>query len=770
MIYHYIKSFLKSVKKNRFFYTINLIGFLAGFLLLTIIFTFVYQELSFDRFHKNAPNIYRIHSGGYGVTPLCFGEKLKNRIPEITGIVRFSSKDLTIVYNNKELTIGKTYYTDPEIFQFFSFKLLSGNAANVLKDPFSIVINKSTANKLYGKRSSLGETIQDKDGVIYTITGIMEDIPYNSHIQSSAFISIETLRHTGDENTFNCGSWENLTYVSLTEKSNSTETEAKINTILEDSRMGTSDGKFELKLEPLKKVYFDSENNKFDGSMHGNLQTVILYLAISILILLVVILNYINLSTAISGSRIKEIAIQKVNGAERIQIVKQIMLEALGVAFISFIIALSIIELLLPQLSSLLNLPISSSLNRSLLYLYYFVGVIIIGIITGLVPGIFLSKINEIKALKNESVFNSRGIQRKILLVFQLVIVAVLLNSTFIIKRQISYVFKKDLGFQYDNVISFDLSKSLQDKNELLKNNLLKNPRIESVSFSDGLIGEEYSKHPVNIGGADKICTFYSIDTNYLALYKIKLKYGRGFSPDLKTDITNSCIINEEACKTFGIENPVGKSMANKKVIVGVVYNFNFTSLHNKIEPLIINCGNGKVVQIRISADNQEETINFVKRTCKSISPDFECNYSFLDNRIKKLYKSELDLKSSFEIYSLITFIIALLGLFGLTLFMVKKKTKEIGIRKLYGARLNDTFKLFTKEQIRIVIISNVLAIPISFLVMNKWLTNFQFRVDIGFLVFFETFFITIAFTLLAISFLIIKTHKTNLIETLKHE
>jgi putative ABC transport system permease protein len=289
------------------------------------------------------------------------------------------------------------------------------------------------------------------------------------------------------------------------------------------------------------------------------------------------------------------------------------------------------------------------------------------------------------------------------------------------------------------------------------------------VSFSDGLTGDGLTKRPVSLDDVKKLCNYNSIDPGYLPLYKIKLKYGRNFSFDLKTDFQNHCIINEEACRAFGVENPVGKLLGNSEII-GVVYNFNFTSLHNMIEPLVMTCGNGRIVQVKISALNQEETISYIKNTCKSISPDFEGNYSFLDNRIKQLYKSDLDLKSSFAVYSIITLIIALLGLFGLTLFTIRKKTKETGIRILYGARLNDTFSLFTRELIRIVIISNILAIPVSFLVMNKWLYYFQYRADIGFLVFLKTFLITITFTLLAVTFLILKTHKTNLIETLKHE
>ena len=248
------------------------------------------------------------------------------------------------------------------------------------------------------------------------------------------------------------------------------------------------------------------------------------------------------------------------------------------------------------------------------------------------------------------------------------------------------------------------------------------------------------------------------------------MKLGRGFSWDLISDSNNCCIINEEACKVFDLLNPIDKKL-NNLTIIGVVHDFNYTSLHDQIEPLILLCGNkGEVTQIKISSENQDETIDFIKNTCKNISPDFECNLSFLDSRIKELYKSELNLKNSFEVYSFITFTIALLGLFGLTLFIIRKKTKEVTIRKVYGAKLDDTFKLLAKEQLWIVIFSNCLAIPATYFVMNNWLNNFQFRVDIGFIVFLKTFLITVAFTLLAISFLVLKTYRISTIQNLKIE
>ena len=769
-MHHNIKSILTSVKKNHFFYSINLIGFLTGFLVLTIIFNFVFQELSFDRFHENAENIYRIKSGEYGVTPLCFAEKLKNKIPEINGIVRLSTENLTIVDQNTEVHIGKSYYTDPDIFNIFSYKLLSGDANEVLIAPFSIVINKSTANKLFRSSSPVGETIQDRNGTVYTITAVMEDIPYNSHIQANAFISVETLRHSGEEYEFGCGAWGILTYVSLSNNTNCKEIEEKINSILDDSKMETDDGKSYLELQPLKKIYFDFKNNKFDGSKHGNRQTVLLYFAISILVLLIVIINYINLSTLIAGGRIKEIAIRKIYGAKRYHIIQQVLLEALGTVLISFLIALLVIELLLPQLSSLLNISISDSQNRSLLYLYYFIGISIIGLISGVIPGVFLSRISEIKALKNKSFLSSHGFQRKVLLVIQLFIVAIFLNSTFIINNQISFILKKDIGFQYDNVVYFNLDKTLIKKWEILKSELLQSPYIKFVSFSDGLIGKSFAKSTMNCNDNTKLCNFYSTDPDYIDLYKMSMKYGRNFSWDFKSDLENSCIINEVACKVFEITNPFGKKVGNRTVI-GIVHDFNYTSLHNQIEPLVICCGNGgKIIQIKISTENIDETVGFINSTCKGISPDYECNFSFLNSKIKELYKSELDLKNSFKMYSIITFIIALLGLFGLFLFTIKKKAKEVSIRKLFGAKLKDTFKLLAKEQVLIVTFSNILAIPITFLVMNNWLDNFQFRDEIGIIVFLKTYLMTVAFTLMTILLLIVKTHRASLIESFQNE
>ncbi len=764
MIYHYIQSFLRSVKKNQFFYSINLIGFFVGFLILTVITAFVYQEFSFDRFHENSSNIYRINSGGYGVTPLCFKEKLDGKLAEISHVVQLSSTSLEINYNEQILNIGKTYYTDSELFDVFSFKLLSGNPNHVLQAPFSIVLDKSTASELFGEQSPLGKIIHGKHGD-YTVTGIMEDIPYNSHIQSKAFISFETLRQVEGENAFNCGSWFSLTYVSLLKNSIVKDTETEINTILKDSRMANNP----LKLESLKKVYFDYNNNKYDGCKHGNIQTTFLYLGIAIFILIIVVFNYINLSTTILISRLKEFSIRKINGAKRKDIIKHVMIETVGVAFVSLIIALVVVEFLLHPLSNILNIPISSAFKRTSLYTYFFAGIGITSFIIGLIPGIFISKVNEIKVLKNESIFGSRNMQRKLLLVFELIIVAILLNSLLLVKKQIDFMLQKDMGLQYENVIAFNVDQILQDKSELLKGKLLAAPSIEKVSFSNSLIGEGFTKVPIDVTDDKELCYTYFIDSEYILLYNIDIKYGRNFSFDLITDGNSSCIINEEACKSIGMENPIDK-VVNGKRIVGVVKNFNYSSLHDKIEPLILSCGKGNVLQIRIAQDNQEKTINFIKDVCMSISPDFDFNYAFLDSRIKNLYKSDMNVKSSIEIYSILAFLITLLGLWGLMLFTIKKKTKEVCIRKLHGARMSDTFKLFAKEQVSIVLISNIVSIPISIFIVNKWLNNFAYKVDIGFLIFIKTLFVVAFFTILAISFLIIKSQKANLVETLKYE
>lgn len=771
MIYHYIQSFCASIKRNRFFYFINMVGFLTGFLLLTLIFTYVSQELSFDKFHKNVSTIYRLHPVGYGVTPLCFSDKLKDKLPEITGMVRFSVTDLAIDHNNRMVQIEKVFYTDPEVFQVFSFPLLSGNAPTALQKPFSIVLNQTTAGKLFGKSNPIGETIRDKNGRIYTITGVMADIPYNSHLQYNALVSMETLKFMNDKSAFDCSNWSNLSYVNLSDKANKDEVERKINILLDEDKMEGDDGKIQLRLESMKEIYFDSNDNRFDGSKHGNMQTVMLYLGIAILILLTVIINYINLSTAISGSRAKEIAIRKINGATRIQIVSQILVETVGIAIISFAVALAIIEVLLPQLSNLLNLQISESTNRSFLYLGYFVGVVAVGIIAGLIPGAFLSKTSEIKALKNESVFNTHGYQRKILLAIQLIIVAVILNSTFIIHAQISYLFKKDLGVSCQNVVCFRLDEKLVEKQQVVRTNLLANPRIKAVTISYALIGDGLGKAPQTCDSNTVMCNISSIDPEYLEMYGLKMKYGRNFDRNIETDSTTGCIVNEAMCRALGIENPTDKLFSTKRVI-GVVYDFNYTSLHDQIEPLLIRLSNkdDSYAQVKIDGTNQEETLQFIRNTCSSISPTYNGEYIFLENRIKELYKSELDLKRSFQVYSIVTLIVAMLGLFGLTLFLINKKMKEVSLRKLFGARFSDTFKLLTKELLWIAAIANILAIPMTCWITNRWLSNFQYRIEIGALPFLESFIITVILIVLAISFLIVKAHSISIMKALKHE
>lgn len=770
MFIHYLKLFVASVKKNRFFYLLNTIGFAMAFLLLTLIFTYVYQENSFDRFHKNASHIYRIHSGGYGVTPLGFADELKDKLPEIERIVRFSGGELSVVHNNKEIEVGKIEYTDPEVFEAFSFQLLSGNTSTLLKAPNSIVINSSLAHKLFGNQSALGKNLQSKDGKTYRVEGVMSDIPYNSHIQAQAFISLETLRGKGEEYNFNCGSWSSLTYLKLLDNAVVSDVETKINTVLDEFRMRTFEGKIPLELQPLNEVYFDFDNNKFDGSKHGNAQTVALYFAIALLLIGLVVINYINLSTAIAGGRMKEIAIRKINGASDSQILAQMLFEAIVTALVSFGIALLCIEMLMPDLCKLLNFEIAVTFNRSSLYLICLIVNVLIGILSGLIPGLFLSKLKEIKVLKKETVLNTNGMQRKVLLVFQLLIVACLLNASFIMKNQINYIFDKDLGYEYENVITFPLDRNLLAKKDVLKQALLKEPYVEGVSFSTCLLGSSFSKASLGNSDNKKMCYMTFIDPDYIGLYDMKLIEGRNFSWKRTADFSKACMLNRSAQLAFGIENIETQLFGGAK-IVAVIDDFNFGSLHNQIEPLIIYCGaDGTNAQLKFSAACNDKYLKEIEAIIKTISPNSDFDYSLLKEKIKALYQSDLNLKNSIQFYSFITLVIALLGLFGLTLFLIKKKNKEICLRKLFGANLSDTLKRLSKEQIWIVLIANILALPISYWFMEKWLTNFEFTQEIDFVVYLKTLLITLVLTLLAVMLLIVKTYKVNVLQALRHE
>ncbi|MGZ2370479.1 ABC transporter permease [Ancylomarina sp. YFZ004] len=770
MFIHYLKSFVASVKKNRFFYLLNTIGFAMAFLLLTLIFTYVYQETSFDRFHKNSSHIYRLHSVGYGVTPLGFADQLKDKLPEIESMVRFSGGELSVVHNNKEIRVGKVEYTDPEVFDVFSFQLLSGNASTLLKAPNTIVISSSLSCKLFGDQSPLGKSLYAKNGKTFRVEGVMEDIPYNSHIQAQAFISLETLRGEGEEHDFNCGSWSSLSYLKLSYNAVISDVETKINAALEEFRMSDSEGKIPLELQPLNEICFDYANNKYDGSKHVNAQTVTLYFAIALLLIGIVVINYINLSTAIAGGRMKEIAIRKLNGASDSQILAQTLLEAIATALVSFGLALLFVEMLMPDLCKLLNIEISLVFNRSSLYLIYLIIIVLIGSLSGLIPGLFLSKLKEISVLKKETIFNSNGLQRKALLVFQLLIVACLLNASFIMKNQINYIFEKDLGYKYENIITFRLNKDLLAKKEVLKQALLKKPYVEGISFSTCLMGGDYSKSSMGNIDNKRMCYWTIIDPGYTDLYNIKLVEGRNFSWDRTADFSKTCMLNKAALLAFGIEN-IETDLFEGKEILAVVDDFNFTSLYSQVEPLVIYCGeDGAIAQLKFSGACNDDKLQEIESVMKAISPNSDFDYSLLEDRIKALYQSDLDLKNSIQFYSFITLVIALLGLFGLTLFLIRKKNKEICLRKLFGANFSDTSKLLSKEQIWIVLIANIMALPISYWFMGKWLTNFQFRQEIDFVVYIKTLMITLVLTLLAVLVLIVKTHRVNLIQALRHE
>ncbi len=769
MINYYLKSFITSIRKNQFFYSINLIGFLTGFIIFLVILSFIHQEISFDKFHKNADYIYRINSGGYGVTPLCFGEKLHNKVPEISDIVRFSSSELIIVHKDIQTEPKKIYYADKNVFEVFTFKLIQGNKDDVLKEPYSLVISKTVSKQLFGDISPVGEIIKTKKGTIYTITGVMEDIPQNSHLQCDLFSSIETLSAI-DENAINCGGWGHLSYVLLLENTIKDTVAHKINTILADNRMRDSNGVLELKLENLKNLYFDHENNKFDGCKHGDKQTVIIYFAVSFLLLFLVIINYINLFIAISSSKLKSLAVKKILGASRNQIITQFIFESLGLSIVSFILTITIINAFLSDISKILNLNLNLTQNWVLLYLVFFFVVSIIGILTGYISGFSISKLKAIHVLKKESFFKSKGIQRKLILVLQLSIVAVLLNSSFIINNQLRYVLTKDLGFDHKSVIFFRLNEELENKAEVLKSSLLKVPGIKNISFSSSIFSDGFGKSPFDKNDHTELCNFISVDPEYIDLYNLTIIEGRNFSVDYPGDFESSCIINEQMRKAFELNNPINEVLGKRK-IVGVISDFNFSSLHNSIEPLIIYCDKyNPYVQLKIDHIRNDEILLQIKKMSNDLSPNNNLEFSFLDSKLKELYKSEYDLNNNLKVYSSITLIIALLGIFGLTLFMIKKKYKEIGIRKLFGAKFKDVFLLLTKEYFWIILIANALALPITINSMNKWIANFQYKLDFDYSVYLKTFLIELIFTLFAILLIIFKSHKIDPLEVLKEE
>jgi putative ABC transport system permease protein len=789
MNWKYLRNVWRNLKRNKLSSFINIVGLATGIATFMLTGIYVYNELSYDRFHVNHERIFEISIDGDLNLCAPIAKWLENEYPEIENIVRLDKEfggggKAILKYSgeNQQISIdvANIIYADSSFFDIFSFKVFLGDKNKALTDPNSIVLTKSIAEKLFGTENPIGKNIKffskSRDITLdLTVTAIIEDTPVHSSISYNGIISFETRYSDSPKMEEDWGNWGYPTYIKLNKNARIADFKLKVNPswveLAKDKLQitGASDNEIVnyLKFVPLKDVQFFGNSKR---------QFISLILIIGIIVIVIAIVNFINLSVAKSSNRSREIGIKKVFGSGRTGIIFQLLFESVSLSFLSTFLALFIVVMISPVFEKITGWNLSFEQEN---YFYIIVilitGSLIIGLIAGLYPALFLSSFNPVRTFKNETSFGSKGEKFKIfLMVFQFAISISLIICTIVITKQVRYLRTKNVGFDKENLIYCDRSK-VSKKYDTFKQKLLQNPNIHNIASSNTSLARNFPMTNSSVI-IDKERTFYTmtVDQDFVQTIGLKIIKGRDFSWDISTDQYGAMIINETAVKEFELTDPIGTELemfGYKVYIIGVMKDFHASSFHQKIPPsaLWVAPWNG-TINFRIDAKNKDKSIAYIKKIWDEFSPDVPFEYHFLDEEYDSLYKSEEKFNLLIAYFSILAIFIACLGLFGLVSFSIDQRIKEIGIRKVNGAKAIEIIVLVNKNFIFWVIVAFLLACPIALYAMKKWLQNFSYRTEINSWIFILAGIIALIIVFCTVSLQSWKAATKNPVDALRHE
>jgi putative ABC transport system permease protein len=814
MIKNYFLLAFRSIWNNKIYTGINIAGFAVGISACLFILLWIRDEKSFDRFHSRSERIYRVLAGEDSRiqprTPHPLAQQMVIEFPEVEKAVtmspiwdpgltpaQFSVKYEDIVYDEKRF-----FSADTTFFEVFDFPFLAGNPITALKEPMNIIITRDMAMKYFGSvREAMGKSLKINDQSYITVNGVIENVPANSHFTFDFLISyvtmkqIDRLTHNGvlsDYYTWN--DFGHYNYLLLKKGADVKQLEKKLNEWLlvqnfiplnEKYRQLIKDGRFRLSLQAMNDIHLHS-NIMWELGTNGSILYVYIFLTAALLILIVACVNFMNLSTARSLKRAKEVGVRKAIGVQRKQLIIQFLTESIVLTLLSAVVALLLVYAFLPAFNSFTGkeLSLNSLLNPKEVW-KFIPGVLIIGIFAGSYPAFYLSSFIPYEVLKGKVQTGGSQLSiRKFLVIFQFVISILLIICTMVIYKQISYLRNRDLGFNQEQVVVISLKDGAVRKQfDAIRSSLLGNPGIIKVAGTSSIPGGQFNQNSISYEGVgdERLIAETFVTSDYFDLLDIKTSAGRVFSDDFRGDTTASFVINESAARLYKWDTPVDKTITYygdayrnaKGKIIGVVKDYNIHSLQQPIEPLIILLGRNDFLTymlIRISPDNIPSTLKFIEKTWGNFDNRHVFSYSFLDSLFASQYQSEKRMGTIFWIFALLAIFIASLGLFGLSNFMIEQRTKEIGIRKAHGAGVIHILIMLSRQFAAWVMIASVLALPAGYLIARNWLENFAYRTTIGVLVFILAVIIAITVTLLTISYQVWHTARMNPVESLKYE
>ena len=800
MIKNYFKTAWRNLWRNKVFSGINILGLSIGLACCILMFLFIQHELSYDKFNVNAKNIYRIISipvegkdkKELAVTPAPWAPLMKNDYPEIKEFVRMLRDEKMIIGQPGEQHFYEKdiFYADSTFFNVFSVELERGDVKKALERPNSIILTKESAKKYFGDADPIGKTLAVNSFVgvdTLVVTAIAKKMPASSHFQFSSLISLQRL---GDISNY----WAYhmfQSYVLLSEKTAPKEIEKKFagfNTKY-IANNPQADGKQDIYLQPITDIHLHSKMIGEVG-VNSDIAYVYVFAGVAIFILLIACFNFTNLSTARSLSRAKEVGLRKVVGAERSQLMKQFLGEAGFFAMISLAIALGIAYLVLPVFNQLSERQLSLDLDRNVsLVIMLFLLVLFVGLLAGIYPAVILSSFKPVEVLKGKLFKTGRKVSfGRVLVTLQFVVSIVLIAATILVNQQLKFLQNKKLGFDKENVVVLTLPKNLDTTRlETFKASLINSPGIRAVAASQSVPGPNIPVNQVNDGNADlsKALSMQMLftDVDFVRTMNMKIIAGRDFSKEHPTDRTEGFILNEEAVKKTGWQSPadaIGKTfqwvLPNAVIksgkVIGVVQDFNITPLKTAVQPLVMHILpiRFQYMYVRFDQSKANDVVNTIEKTFNQFYAKQSFEYSFLDDTLAMMYKSERKLGTIFSYFSFLAIFIACLGILGLSLYSIQQRVKEIGIRKVIGASVPGITTLLVKEFIQPVFIATVIAVPVVWYGMNKWLEDFAYRISISWWVFVVAGMLTLLIAILTVSIQAIKAAIANPIKSLRTE
>ncbi len=770
--------------RHKAYSLLNISGLAIGMACSILIFLWVQNELSYDRFHANAGQLYRLtcNAGDFraAVSPAGMGEGLQKEMPEIKAVIRLSKPSTNLLeVGNRKFEEKRVFFADSNFLQEFSFELLKGNRATALQSPDGILITQDMAKKYFGNEEALGKVIRKDNAENYTVTGILANAPSNSHLQFDFILPISSIANKDyDLKNKVWGNYNYYTYLKL-DKTVSVSS-SLTQRILKIYKAHVPNMKVEFHLQPLTDIHLQSDW-QIDLPGHGNTQYVNIFFIVAIFILAVACINFMNLATARSARRAKEVGLRKVVGAERYQLVLQFLGESLIVSFLSLVIAIGLVYLLLPAFNLLAEKKLVISLLDGKLMFTLLAIAFFTGLISGSYPALFLSGFKPVKVLKGKLKLGVGNLVfRNTLVVAQFVVAILLLVGTAVVYRQLNFIKNKNLGFDKSNLLYVPMAGEIWGKQQALKAALQQNPLTSEFSIiSDLPASLTTGTIEVSWEGKDPnsqvVVPSMDVDENFIDVFKMNILSGRGFSKEFKGD-SSSYVINETAARLMGmkVNTAVGKTLdfsGTKGPIIGVVKDFNFKSLQYAIEPLVLRLNKwGGIAIVRTPAGNTEAAIKVLEKISHDLNPAYPLAYSFLEKDLDNLYRGEQQMGSIFNLFAMLAIFISCLGLYGLSAYMAEQRTKEIGVRKVLGATVLNIVYLLSGSFTKLIVIAMAIAIPISWLAIGSWLNGFAYRVDVGWLVFLVASLVALFIALITVSYESVKAAIANPVKSLRSE